>query len=145
MGRIDLESYTPMPWLKNTARFAANIFVDDAPHPFCPRTNLIRVLQEMQQDGFRLNVGMEPEFFLVTRSCDGSIAPWDPDGVDTLTKPCHDFRGLAPAMPLLQELTTGWNGLGWTGCQGFPSGRPVIREAPTRRHDLAAWLAPTYG
>lgn len=113
MGRIDLETYTPLPWLKNTARFASNIFVDDAPHPYCPRTNLIRVLKEMQQDGFVLNVGMEPEFFLVTRTADGQITPWDPDGVDTLAKPCYDFRGLAPAMAFLQELTSGLNGLGW--------------------------------
>lgn len=113
MGRIDLATYTPLPWLPNTARFAANIYVDEKPHPFCARTNLIRVLEEIHRDGFVLNVGMEPEFFLVTRNADGSISPWDPDGVDTLAKPCYDFRGLAPAMAFLQEMTSGLNGLGW--------------------------------
>ncbi len=113
MGRIDLETYTPLPWMPNTARFASNIFVDDLAHPYCPRTNLIRVLEELQKDGFVLNVGMEPEFFLVTKNCDGTISPWDPDGVDTLAKPCYDFRGLAPAMAFLQELTGGLNQLGW--------------------------------
>ena len=28
MARIDLETYTPLPWLQNTARFAADLFVD---------------------------------------------------------------------------------------------------------------------
>ena len=113
MGRIDLETYTPLPWMPNTARFAANIFVDDEPHPYCPRTNLIRVLTELKKDGFVLNVGMEPEFFLVTKNADGSISPWDPDGIDTLAKPCYDFRAIAPAMQFLQELTSGLNQLGW--------------------------------
>ncbi len=113
MARIDLETYTPLPWMLNTARFAANIFVDDRPHPYCARTNLIRVLSELQKDGFVFNVGMEPEFFLVTKNADGSIQPWDPDGIDTLAKPCYDFRALAPAIDFLQDLTAGLNQLGW--------------------------------
>ena len=56
---------------------------------------------------------MEPEHFLVTRSEDGSIQPWDPDGVDRLAKPCYDFRSMAPAMDYLQELTSSLNRLGW--------------------------------
>ena len=56
---------------------------------------------------------MEPEHFLVTRQEDGSIAPWDPDSVDRLAKPCYDFRSMAPAMAYLQELTGALNELGW--------------------------------
>jgi glutamine synthetase len=56
---------------------------------------------------------MEPEHFLVTRNDDGSIAPWDPDHVDSLAKPCYDFRSMAPAMEYLQELTRSLNQLGW--------------------------------
>ncbi len=56
---------------------------------------------------------MEPEHFLVTRNADGSIQPWNPDGVDTLAKPCYDFRSMAPAMAYLQELTLLLNELGW--------------------------------
>ena len=47
LARIDLDSYTPLPWMSNTARFAADLFVDDEPYPFCPRTNLKRVLQSV--------------------------------------------------------------------------------------------------
>lgn len=113
MARIDLDTYTPLPWMSNTARFAANIYVDDKPHPYCARTNLLRVLSELSKDGFILNVGMEPEFFLVTKNADGTIQPWDPDGIDTLAKPCYDFRALAPAIDFLQDLTAGLNQLGW--------------------------------
>ena len=113
MARVDVDSYTPLPWMPNTARFAADLFVDEQPYAFCPRTNLKRVLQAVQNKGYVFNVGMEPEHFLVTRHEDGSIAPWDPDNVDGLAKPCYDFRSMAPAMAYLQEVTSSLNGLGW--------------------------------
>ena len=113
MARIDLDTYTPLPWMSNTARFASNLFVDDEPHPYCPRTNLQRVLDQVKAEGYILNVGMEPEHFLVTRNEDGSIEPWNPDGVDSLAKPCYDFRSMAPAMAYLQELISSLNALGW--------------------------------
>ena len=113
LARIDLDTYTPLPWMPNTARFAADLFVDERPYPYCPRTNLKRVLAQVEQKGYVLKLGIEPEHFLVTRQADGSIAPWNPDTVDTLAKPCYDFRSMAPAMAYLQELTSSLNQLGW--------------------------------
>jgi len=113
LARVDLDTYTPMPWQPNTARFAADLFVDDQPYPFCPRTNLKRILSDVKDAGYVFNVGMEPEHFLVTRNEDGSIQPWNPDGVDSLAKPCYDYRSMAPAMAYLQDLTHALNGLGW--------------------------------
>ncbi len=113
LARIDLSTYTPLPWMPNTARFAADLFVDEVSYPFCPRTNLQRVLAEARQKGYVFNVGMEPEHFLVSRREDGSIEPWNPDAVDTLAKPCYDFRSMAPAMQYLQDLTGALNKLGW--------------------------------
>jgi len=105
MARIDLNTYTPISWVPKTARFAADLYVDGIPHPVCPRTNLKRVLRAAADEGYLFNVGMEPEFFLVTREPDGSIKPWNPDGVDSLRKPCYDFRSMSPAMAYLQDLT----------------------------------------
>jgi len=113
LARIDLNSYTPLPWMPNTARFAGDLFVDGKPHPYCPRTILKRVLAEVRDKGYVFNVGMEPEHFLVTRDENGSIRPWDPDGVDRLAKPCYDFRSMAPTMDYLQEIISSLNGLGW--------------------------------
>lgn len=113
LARIDLESYTPLPWMPNTARFAADLFVDGESYPYCPRTNLKRILNAARERGFIFNVGMEPEHFLVTRNENGSISPWDPDRVDSLAKPCYDFRSMAPVMGYLQELIGSLNGLGW--------------------------------
>lgn len=113
LARIDVDSYTPVPWRPNTARFAGDLFVDGESFPYCPRTNLKRVLKDARDAGYIFNVGMEPEHFLVTRDEHGHIKPWDPDGVDSLSKPCYDFRSMAPAMDYLQELTTSLNQLGW--------------------------------
>ena len=113
MARVDLRTYTRVPWQPNTVRFVSDLFVDDQPYPYCARTNLKRVLAEAKKMGYAFNIGMEPEHFLVTRNPDGSIQPWNPDGVDTLAKPCYDYRSMAPAMLYLQELTAALNGLGW--------------------------------
>ena len=112
-ARIDLASYTPIPWQPNTARFAACLHVDGEAYPYCPRTNLRRVMDEAAAMGLAFNIGMEPEHFLVTRDDDGTIRPWDPDAVDSLSKPCYDYRSMAPAMAYLQELTASLNRLGW--------------------------------
>src|SRR5947209_2613042 len=93
MARIDPASYTPLPWQPGMARFAADLYVDGQPYPFCPRVNLKRVLREIREAGYFFNVGVEPEHFLVTRTPDGRVVPWDPTGVDTLAKPCYDFKG----------------------------------------------------
>ena len=51
LARIDLDSYTPLPWMPNTARFACDLFVDGEPHPYCPRTNLKRILSAVRDKG----------------------------------------------------------------------------------------------
>src|SRR5262249_56622115 len=65
MARIDPASYTPLPWKPGLARFAADLYVDGQPHPFCPRVNLKRVLGELRSAGYLFNLGVEPEPFPV--------------------------------------------------------------------------------
>jgi glutamine synthetase len=113
LGRIDLDSYTPLPWQPGTARFASDLYVDEKPYPFCPRANLKRVLKTIREKGFLLNLGIEPEHFLVVKNPDGSISPWDPAHVDNLSKPCYDYKGISPALAYLQDITTYCNQLGW--------------------------------
>jgi glutamine synthetase len=113
MARIDPASYTPVAWQPGLARFAADLYVDGRPFPFCPRVNLKRVLAEARSAAYVFNVGVEPEHFLVTRTPAGGIAPWDPAGVDNLAKPCYDFKGLAGAYDYLRDMNDALRGLGW--------------------------------
>ena len=117
MGRADPGSYLRLPWQSEVARVACDIHVDGQPHPYCSRVNLKRVLAGLQEEGYRFNVGMEPEFFLVRREPDGSIAVFDDQGVDTLDKPCYDFKGISQVYPILKELNQFVDQLGWGNYQ----------------------------
>ena len=44
MARVDLDTYSVAPWTEGVARFACDLYVDDEPHMYCPRTNLKRML-----------------------------------------------------------------------------------------------------
>ena len=113
MARIDLDTYSAVPWREGVASFASDLFVDDEPHPYCSRQNLKRVLGEARDAGYTFHVGIEPEHFLVTRNDDGSIEVWDPNKVDDLGKPCYDFKGIANVMGYLQDLMDGMARVGW--------------------------------
>ena len=113
LARIDLDSYTLVPWTEGVVRFACDLYVDNEPHMFCPRQNFKRVLSNLRADGYVFNVGIEPEHFLVTRNGDGSIKVWDPNDVDTLSKACYDFKGIANVMDYLRDMMDGIKRVGW--------------------------------
>jgi len=109
----DLGSYTPVPWETGVARFACDITVDGAAWPYCPRTALRRATERLAREGYIMMVGVEAEHFLVQRRPDGTIVPFDPDGVDTLDKPCYDFKSLSGSMAYLRTLIEYMERLGW--------------------------------
>ena len=113
MARIDLDSYTLVPWTDGIARFASDLFVDGQPHMFCPRQNLKRVLAKVRQDGYTFNVGIEPEHHLVSKKKDGSVVVWDPNDVDNLRNPCYDFKGTSNATNYLRKMMDAMSRLGW--------------------------------
>jgi glutamine synthetase len=113
MARIDLATYTPTPWRSGLARFAADLYVDGQPFAYCPRVNLQRVLAELRGGGYVFNAGVEPEHFLVARTAEGRIVPWDAAGVDTLAKPCYDFKGLSAAYEYLRDMNEALRQLDW--------------------------------
>ncbi|MFZ0133266.1 MAG: type III glutamate--ammonia ligase [Desulfobacterales bacterium] len=113
MARADLDTVVRLPWKPNVAVACCDIFVDGKPWPFCARTNLRRMIREFASEGYALNGGFEPEHFLVERTPDGRIKPWDPMGVDTLAKPCYDFRGMCQTMDYLQDIIQYGNQMGF--------------------------------
>jgi glutamine synthetase len=112
MARIDMSSYTPVPWQPGLARFASDLYVDGQRYPYCPRVNLQRVLSAARADGYVFNVGVEPEHFLVSRE-GGTLRPWDPANIDTLSKPCYDFKGMSAAYGYLRDMNDALRQLGW--------------------------------
>ncbi|MYC37176.1 MAG: type III glutamate--ammonia ligase [Chloroflexi bacterium] len=117
LARIDLDSYTPIPWDDGLARFASDLFVDGEPHPYCPRQHFKSVLNSARAEGYVFNVGIEPEHFLVTRNADGSIQVYDPSDIDSLRKPCYDFKGIANVMGYLRDMMDAMRRIGWDAYQ----------------------------
>ena len=117
MARIDLDTYSPAPWTEGVARFASDLYVDEEPHMYCARQNLKRVLSDAKGEGYVFNVGIEPEHFLVTKDGDGSLRIYDPESVDTLDKPCYDFKGIANVMGYLRDVMDGMARVGWDAYQ----------------------------
>lgn len=117
LARVDLDSYSEVPWAQGVARLASDLYVDGQPHPYCPRQNLKRVLGEARLEGYVFKVGIEPEHFLVTRSADGSIKVFDPNSVDDLEKPCYDFKGISNVMDYLRDLMDAMKSIGWDAYQ----------------------------
>src|SRR4051794_22951276 len=107
----DLDSFTPVPWQPNLARFACDITVEGEPWPYCPRTILRGVLAQAKELGYELKLGLELEYFLVRPRDDGSIEVFD--GADTLEKPCYDMAGLTRNYDFLTTVSRYCNDLGW--------------------------------
>jgi glutamine synthetase len=107
----DLSSYTPVPWERNLARFACDVFVDGEEWPYDPRTILRRQLERARAKGFELMMGLELEYFLLRSTADGGIELADP--LDDLEKPCYDLRGLTRNYDFLTTVSRYVNELGW--------------------------------
>ena len=115
MAIPDLDTLTILPWRKNVARFACNVYEEDGnggrrPSPFCSRSILQRVADKARGKGYIIKIGIEPEFFLVKKTPDGiEIA----DDLDTLTKPCYDLKGLTRPFDFLETMIKAVNEMGW--------------------------------
>lgn len=117
MARIDLSTYSVAPWTEGVARVASDLYVDGEPYMYCARQNFKRVLSIAEKNGYIFHVGIEPEHFLVTKDENGSINVHDPHNVDTLDKPCYDFKGIANVMGYLRDLMEGMARVGWDAYQ----------------------------
>jgi glutamine synthetase len=107
----DLSTMAVLPWKKNTAWFAANLYVEGKPWPYCTRTILRNYLKKVhKQTSLSFKTGIEPEFYLVRRE-QGRILPYD--DVETVDKPCYDLKLLGRNMEFLQTLNNYFNELGW--------------------------------
>lgn len=107
----DLDSFTPVPWQPNLARFACDVTVEGEPWPYCPRTILRNVLAQAAQQGYEFKIGIELEYFLVQLNADGTIEIADKR--DTLEKPCYDMAGLTRQYEFLTRVSRYCNELGW--------------------------------
>jgi glutamine synthetase len=106
----DPGAITQLPWRPNVAWMPGNLKFHDDPWPMCTRTVLQQQLDRAAKMGFRFNLGIECEFYLVKR--DGNkVLPVNPR--DTLAKAAYDVTGLLEEMTWLDEVVRYMNQLGW--------------------------------
>ncbi len=106
----DLSTLAVMPWMPGYARIACDGHVLGKPYEFCPRVALRAQARRMDALGWTMHTGIEPEFMLLERRGDGSLAPFD--DTDTLDKPCYDYKGLARRSEYLGRLARALQGAG---------------------------------
>ena len=107
----DAASLTILPWQKEVAWFASDLHLGGEPFAACSRNVLHRVRAEAAAMGYRFNLGIETEFFVLKRNGAGDLVPYSER--DTLDKPAYDVRGLLDNLPWLDELVQAMNDLGW--------------------------------
>jgi len=100
-ARADLRTLSVLPWMPGVARAACDGFVAGEPFANCPRQVLRRATERLAQRGWTLQVGIEPEFFLL-KKVDGRWRPFD--DADRLDKPSYDLKSLPRQSAFLHEL-----------------------------------------
>ncbi len=106
----DPASITQLPWLPSVAWMPGNLKFHDDPWPMCSRTVLKRQLDRAEKLGFRFNLGVECEFFLVRKEGAGIVPA---NQRDTLAKAAYDVTALLEGMEWLDEVVGYMNQLGW--------------------------------
>lgn len=107
----DLESCTVLPWNKEVAWFASDLYLQGRPFEACSRGILKKVLNEAADMGYSLNLGIETEFFILKDEDDGAFGPASVR--DNLAKPCYDVRRFLDNYVLIDEIVQAMNMLGW--------------------------------
>jgi glutamine synthetase len=106
----DLSTLTLVPWAPGYARMMGTGTVAGRPHPIDTRNILKQQLASLAERGWTLMTGIEPEFSLLQRTEDGSIAPFDQ--TDCLQKPAYDYKGLSRVRVFLERVTESLQSLG---------------------------------
>ena len=106
----DLSTLSLIPWMPGFARLACYGHVNGKPYQYCSRVVLKRQLDALAKRGLTLYTGIEPEFMLLKRAGDGSLAPVD--DTDLLEKPCYDYKGLARSVPFLEAMVDSLKAVG---------------------------------
>lgn len=107
-GRADLSTMQAMPWLRGYARVVLDGYVDGKVFDLCPRQILRRQVARLAQRGWVLNAGLEPEFFLLSKTPGG----YDAEPGDTLDKPSYDTKSLFRKRGFIEKLTASLNACG---------------------------------
>ncbi len=107
----DLAGRIQLPWNPEVAWFPADLAFHGQPYPVSTRVALKNVLHQAADMGFRCNLGIECEVFVIRLTPDGRLEIPNPD--DNLIKSCYDVKRFLDRYPWLDKMATAINSLGW--------------------------------
>ena len=107
-GIPDPDSLVQLPWKKEVAWVAADLWMNGKEVEASPRVILKRQIEKAAKRGYRLKTGVECEYFLIMP--DGSSIS---DPFDVQEKPCYDQQALMRRYDVVGEICDAMNELGW--------------------------------
>lgn len=102
-GKGDLETLQTLPYMPGYARIVCSGMVDNKPFSGCSRRVLLKQIERLNARGYTLNVGIEPEFFLLKTDENGQPVAC---ALDKQDKPSYDLQALARVRDVLRKMQT---------------------------------------
>ena len=108
----DAESLIQIPWNKEVAWLASDLWMNDKPVDASPRVMLKNQIKKLANKNIQMKTGVECEYFLINQ--DGSDIA---DSKDTQSKPCYDQSALMRRYDLIKEICDAMIEMGWNPYQ----------------------------
>jgi glutamine synthetase len=108
----DLDSMVILPWDSSQAWFNADLYYHGAPYQNDPRGILRRVMARAESMGFRFNLGIEPELYVLKQNDEGKYVPITQTEFKG-PNACYDVNLTTESMAFLEPMTRYMNELGW--------------------------------
>jgi glutamine synthetase len=106
----DPNAITILPWQPDVALALGALRYHDQPWPMCSRNVLLKQIARAAKAGFKFNLGIECEVYLVRREGDRAV-PANPR--ETSPRPCYDAALLLDHLRYLDEVVSYMDKLGW--------------------------------
>ena len=111
-GVPDLDEITVLPWDRRYAVAPANLYFHGEPYPYDFRRLLQNQAAEAAALGYRMNMGVEPEVYVLRESGDG-VRPWVGEDMANAPTRGYDLETTILADAFLGPMTEYMNELGW--------------------------------
>jgi len=106
----DPNAITVLPWRPDVAWAPGNLRYHDSPWEMCSRSALTKQVERAARMGFKFNLGIECEIYLVRKEGD-RVVPANP--LDTIPKAAYDVALLLEHLKWLDEVVSCMDRLGW--------------------------------
>jgi len=110
-GRVQVETLRELPFLPGVAHAVCDGYAGGQALSTCSRQLLKRQLERLSQRGWKLRVGIEPEFFLLRQDAQGRWLAADDQ--DQLDKPSYDLKAIARQFAFLEDMRSQLSALGF--------------------------------